>query len=169
MFKQNLLLFSDLKSVKTLLPHCRQLWLVHRAGLLNINKGWDSWMISPSQWTGLWANSERYCRTACYSPRGCKELYITQQQQLWGLSKGDFIHSPPFLVLWWVFLPGQLRRVEFFHYCWQMTIGPCRSLFWLMSEIPDHSSPFSEASSVTGHLLAPLKSLKRSQGLVILR
>ena len=27
------------------------------------DRGWDGWMASPTQWTGVWANSERWWRT----------------------------------------------------------------------------------------------------------
>ena len=27
-------------------------------------RGWDDWMVSPTQWTWIWANSERWWRTA---------------------------------------------------------------------------------------------------------
>ena len=40
------------------------------------NRGWESWMASPTQWTWVWANpgdSEGHGSLACCSPRGCKE------------------------------------------------------------------------------------------------
>ena len=34
-------------------------WERLRAGKEGDDRGWDSWMVSPSQWTWVWANSRR--------------------------------------------------------------------------------------------------------------
>ena len=38
-------------------------WERLRAGGEGANRGWDGWMVSPIQWTWVWANSERWWRT----------------------------------------------------------------------------------------------------------
>ena len=38
-------------------------WERLRAGEEGDSKGWDSWMASSTQWTWVWANSERWWRT----------------------------------------------------------------------------------------------------------
>ena len=45
------------------------------------NRGWDGWMASLTQGTGVWASSGRWWRTgslACYSPWGHKESVTTE-------------------------------------------------------------------------------------------
>jgi len=44
--------------------------------------GWDGWMASPTRWTWVWANSERWWRTGkpgVLQSWVCKELDITQR------------------------------------------------------------------------------------------
>ena len=44
------------------------------------DRGWNGWMVSPTQWTWVWANSGRWWRTgkrACCSSWGHKELNTT--------------------------------------------------------------------------------------------
>ena len=51
------------------------------------DRGWDSWMASPTQWTTplaqlngfepILGDDERQGSRACYSPRGCKVLEMT--------------------------------------------------------------------------------------------
>ena len=50
-----------------------------------VNRGWDGWMASLTQWTWVWANSkisEEQWRLACCSPQGCEESDMTEQQQM---------------------------------------------------------------------------------------
>ena len=46
------------------LAHWKRPWCWERlkAGE-GVNRGWDGWMASPTQWTWVWASSERWCRT----------------------------------------------------------------------------------------------------------
>ena len=64
--------------------HWKRPWYWERlkAGGEAANRGWDGWIASPTQWTWIWANSERWWRTgslACCSPWGCRELDTTEQ------------------------------------------------------------------------------------------
>ena len=56
-------------------------WERLRAGGEGDDRGWDGWMASPTQWTGVWANCRRWWRTAemvwC-SPWGHKESDMTE-------------------------------------------------------------------------------------------
>ena len=51
------------------------------------DRGWDGWMASPTQWTGVWANSRRQWRQGsleCCSPwgwQGAEHNWATEQQQ----------------------------------------------------------------------------------------
>ena len=38
-------------------------WEALKAGGEGDNRGWDGWMVSPTQWTCIWANSGRWWRT----------------------------------------------------------------------------------------------------------
>ena len=67
-------------------PWC---WERLRAGGEGDDRGWDDWMASLTQWTWVWANSERWWRTGKLdvlqsSPWGCKELDTTE----WTTTKG---------------------------------------------------------------------------------
>ena len=43
------------------------------------DRGWDSWMASPTQWTWVWVGSRIWWRTGkCCSPWGHKELDMTE-------------------------------------------------------------------------------------------
>ena len=58
-------------------PWC---WERLKAGEGN-DRGWDGWMVSPTQWTWVWANSRSGWRTekpAYHSPWGCKESDTTE-------------------------------------------------------------------------------------------
>ena len=44
-----------------------------KAGGEGDNRGWDGWMASPTQWTGVWANGEEQGSLVCCSPWGHKE------------------------------------------------------------------------------------------------
>ena len=45
-------------------PHCKRPWCWERLRAREGgDRGWDGWMASPTQWTWLWANSERWWRT----------------------------------------------------------------------------------------------------------
>ena len=61
-------------------PWC---WERLKAGGEGDNRGWDSWMASPSQWTWVWASSRswwwRWGSLACCSPWGLKESDTTEQ------------------------------------------------------------------------------------------
>ena len=66
--------------------------------------GWDSWMASPTQWTWVWASSERQWRTGRFmgSQRVGHDLVTEQQQQLksgtimlW-LKKSKYLERVPF-------------------------------------------------------------------------
>ena len=58
--------FSGLKKYKILLikkaKNIKWSWARLKAGEGN-DRGWDSWMASPTQWTWVWANSRRWWRT----------------------------------------------------------------------------------------------------------
>ena len=41
-------------------PWC---WARLRAGEEGGNRGWNGWMVSPTQWTWVWANARRWWRT----------------------------------------------------------------------------------------------------------
>ena len=46
------------------------------------DRGWDGWMVSPTQWTWVWVNSRSWWwtrRPSCCSPWGCKGLDTTEQ------------------------------------------------------------------------------------------
>ena len=46
------------------------------------DRGWDSWMASPTQWTWVWASSgvgDGQGSLACCSPWGCKESDMTER------------------------------------------------------------------------------------------
>ena len=45
--------------------HCKRLWYWERlrAGGEGGDRGWDGWLVPPTQWTWVWANSGRYWRT----------------------------------------------------------------------------------------------------------
>ena len=47
------------------LTHWRRPWCWERlkAGREGGDRGWDGWMALPTQWTWVWANSERWWRT----------------------------------------------------------------------------------------------------------
>ena len=47
------------------LTHWKRLWCWEwlRAGREGDNRGWYGWMATPTQWTWVWASSERWCRT----------------------------------------------------------------------------------------------------------
>ena len=56
-------------------PWC---WERPRAGKRG-DTGWDGWMASSTQWTGVKGDSEGQGSLACCSPWGCKELDMTEQ------------------------------------------------------------------------------------------
>ena len=59
-------------------PYC---WKRLKAGEV-YDRGWACWMISPTWWTLDWENSGSWCgqqSLAWCSPRGCKELDMTEQ------------------------------------------------------------------------------------------
>ena len=47
------------------LTHWKRPWCWERlkVGGEGDNRGWDDWMASPTQWTWVWSNSERWWRT----------------------------------------------------------------------------------------------------------
>ena len=66
------------------LTHWKRPWCWERlkAGREEDNRGWDSWMASPTQWTWVWASSrdgEGQGSLACCSPWDHKELYMTER------------------------------------------------------------------------------------------
>ena len=50
-------------------------------------RGWDGWMTSPTQWTGVWASSRRQWRTGkpgllqCMGLQRVRHELVTEQQQ----------------------------------------------------------------------------------------
>ena len=57
-------------------------WKRLKAGEEGSNREWDGWMASLTQWTWVWASSERWWRTgslACCSPWGRKESDTTER------------------------------------------------------------------------------------------
>ena len=85
-------------------PWC---WERLKAGGEGDDRGWDGWMASLTQWTWMWANSERWWRTgnpgvpqSMGLQRVRRDLAPGQQQQmLWNhqvLQAGDFLkcHYP---------------------------------------------------------------------------
>ena len=58
------------------------LMLGKSAGGEGDDRGWDGWMASLTQWTGVWARSRSWLRTGkpgVLSPRGRRELNMTEQ------------------------------------------------------------------------------------------
>ena len=61
-------------------------WESLRAGGEGRNRGWDSWMASPPQWTWVWTNSGRWWRTGNPGVLQSMELqrvghnFMTEQQ-----------------------------------------------------------------------------------------
>ena len=56
-------------------------WERLKAGREGDNKGWDGWMVSPTQWTWVWTSSrvgDGQRSLACCSPWGHKELDMTE-------------------------------------------------------------------------------------------
>ena len=47
------------------LTHWKRLWCWEGLGALREgnDRGWDSWMVSPTQWTWVWVSSRRWWRT----------------------------------------------------------------------------------------------------------
>ena len=65
------------------LTHWKRLWCWEGlgAGGEGDDRGWDGWMASPTQWTGVWVNSrvgDGQGGLACYSPWGHKESDTTE-------------------------------------------------------------------------------------------
>ena len=63
--------------------HWKRPWCCERlkAGGEGDGRGWDSWMLSLTQWTWVWANSERWRRMGSlvwWGPWGHKELDTTE-------------------------------------------------------------------------------------------
>ena len=66
------------------LTHLKRPWCRERlrAGGEGNDRGWDGWMVSPTQWTWVWVNSGSWWWTAglvCCDSWGCKELNTTEQ------------------------------------------------------------------------------------------
>ena len=69
-------------------PWC---WEILRAGREGDNRGWDGWMVSPTQWTWVWASSGRRWRTGnpgmlqSMGSQRVRHNWATElQQPLWG-------------------------------------------------------------------------------------
>ena len=62
-------------------------WERLRAGKEGGNRGWDGWMASPTQWTWVWADSERQWRTGkpgvlqSIGPQRVGRDLVTEKQQ----------------------------------------------------------------------------------------
>ena len=57
-------------------------WERLKAGGEEEDRGWDGWMVSPTQWTWIWASSKRWWRTekpGCCSPWGREESVTSEQ------------------------------------------------------------------------------------------
>ena len=57
-------------------------WERLRAGGEGDDRGWDGWMVSPTQWTWVWVNSRSWWwtgRPGVLRFMGCKELDMTEQ------------------------------------------------------------------------------------------
>ena len=71
------------------LTHWRRPWCWEklRAGREGDDRGWDSWMASPTQWTWVWASSGRWWRTRKPGmlPWGYKESDTTEQLNNMGM------------------------------------------------------------------------------------
>ena len=67
------------------LTHLERPWCYERlkAGEEGEDRGWDGWMASPTQWIWVWLNSGSWW---CCSPRGHKELDLTEQLN-WAIMK----------------------------------------------------------------------------------
>ena len=72
--------------------HWKRLWCWEklRAGGEEGDRGWDGWMVSPTQWTRVWANPKRWWRIRkldvlqfLASQRVVHNLATEQQQMLW--------------------------------------------------------------------------------------
>ena len=91
-------------------PWC---WERLKAGGEGDDSGWDVWMVSPTQWTWVWADSRRWWRTGkpgalqfMGSQRVGHDLVTEQQQQFYielfeplvihlGLRGGSVVKNPP--------------------------------------------------------------------------
>ena len=69
-------------------PWC---WEILRAGREGDDRGWDGWMVSPTQWTWIWASSGRQWRTGnpgmlqSMGSQRVRHNWSTElQQPLWG-------------------------------------------------------------------------------------
>ena len=65
------------------LTHWKRPWCWERlkAGGEGVNRGWDGWMASPTQWTWVWVGSGSWWwigSLACCSPWDCKESDMTE-------------------------------------------------------------------------------------------
>ena len=78
-------------------PWC---WERMKVGGEEDNRGWDSWMVSPTQWIWVWAISRRWCEgwgsLAFCSPWGHKELDTTKWLKWYGCHslKADRTYEP---------------------------------------------------------------------------
>ena len=57
-------------------PWC---WERLKAGGEEDDRWLDGWMVSPTQWTWVWASSGRWWSLPCCSPWGCKQSDMTEQ------------------------------------------------------------------------------------------
>ena len=65
------------------LTHLKRPWCLERlmVGGEGDDRGWDGWMVSPTQWTWVWINSgvgDGQGSLVCCSPWGCKESDMTE-------------------------------------------------------------------------------------------
>ena len=83
-------MFNTYRSSNTLPTWCEELthwkrpwcWEKLKAQGEGDDRGRDGWMASPFWWTWVWTSSgvgDGQGSLACYSPWGCKELYMTEQ------------------------------------------------------------------------------------------
>ena len=77
-------------SSNTLATWCKELthwkrpwcWVRLKAGVEGVDRGWDGWMASPTQWIWVWVNSRSWWWTgslACCDSWGHKESDTTEQ------------------------------------------------------------------------------------------
>ena len=89
-------------------PWC---WKKLRAGEEEDDRGWDSWMVSPTWWTWVWGSSRSWWWTgnlACCSPWGRKESDMTEWLN-WLEKKKWFYHKVKIIWLEWKLTSNYFR------------------------------------------------------------
>ena len=96
------------------IPWCKELthlkipwcWERLRAGGEGVDRGWDGWMVSPTQWTWVWVNSRRKWRTGKLGMLQSMGLHSWTQPSDWtieGRFRGRAHVGGRFKALWELF------------------------------------------------------------------